>query len=221
MLSNLKYLVKSNVFHISQTRCVSGYLQNVNKVCKSKLTLLQNKLDSVTLPERFKGTIVEKWAKFWKEIFTDYREVVTENYSSARKNPKRTLVILTTSGFVTYCFKTNPDESNFREQLISYENELSLVGEPVQNPVTDKHFLFIESCYNAGLVRRLSFGVFSVMWIDNYDKACGLYKSSCSYLKPRYLTFYERIIDVGFLNKWWWISNVMTDYDVNPNQWNE
>lgn len=219
MLSNVKYRAKNTVLYVSQTRCVSGYLQNVNKVYKSKLTLLQNKLDSMTLPERFKGTIVEKWAKFWKDILIDYREVVTENYSSARKNPKRTLAIFTTLGFVTYCFKTNPDESSFREQLINYGNELGLVGEPTRNPITDKHFVFLESCYNAGLVRRLSFGAFSVMWIDNYNKACGLYKTNCSYLKPRYVTFYERIVDVGFLNKWWWLSNVMTDYDVNPNEW--
>lgn len=221
MLSNLKYLTKSKVFYVSQSRCVSGYLQNVNKMYKAKLTLVQNKLDSVTLPERFKGTIVEKWAKFWKDLCVDYREVVTENYSSARNNPKRTLMVFTTLGLVTYCFKTNPDEFSFREQLINYANELSLVGELARNPVTDEHFLFIESCYNAGLVRRLSCGAFSVMWIDNYDKACAVYKSSCSYLKPRYLTFYERIIDVGFLNKWWWISNVMADYDVNPDEWNK
>lgn len=221
MFINLKYLTKSNVFYVSQTRCVSGYLQNVNDACKSKLTLVKNKLDSLTLPERFKGTVVEKWAKFWKDLLIDYREVINENYDSAQKNPKRTLLVLTTLGFVAYCFKTNPDESSFREQLIAYSNELSLVGQPTQNPVTDNHLLFLESCYNAGLVRRLSFGAFSVIWIDNYNKVLGLYKSNCSYLKPRYVTFYERIVDVGFINKWWVISNKMKDYDINPNEWNE
>lgn len=58
------------------------------------------------------------------------------------------------------------------------------------------------------------------MWIDNYDKDCFLYKTVCPYLKPRYLTFHERIIDVGALDKWWVLETKMKDYDVNESEFN-
>lgn len=62
---------------------------------------------------------------------------------------------------------------------------------------------------------RLSVGFFSFLWIDNYSKACGVFKSQCEYLKPRYVTFPERVQDVGFLGRWWRIEQLMESFDIN------
>lgn len=66
---------------------------------------------------------------------------------------------------------------------------------------------------------RLSIGFFSFLWVDNYSKVCGVFKSRCDYLKPRYLTFHERIMDVGFAGQWWVINKKMEEFDINPNEW--
>ena len=58
-----------------------------------------------------------------------------------------------------------------------------------------------------------------MMWIDNYSKSCSLYKTQCSYLKPRYLTFYKRIVDVGFVGCWWNLYYLMEEFDINPKEW--
>lgn len=183
------------------------------------LNIIKTKFDSITLPERFKGTVVEKWTLYWKELYTDYYEVFRETVSNAKNNPKRTIVYLMFSGFLVYCNKTNPTETSYRDALLSASNDLLLVSKQVRNPTSDDHLIFVESCYNAGLIRNFSFGIFSVMWIDDYDSAVALYKANCSYLQPQYLTMYQRIIDVGFLGRWWFIENKMKDYDVNPSEW--
>lgn len=89
------------------------------------------------------------------------------------------------------------------------------VGEPIRNPVSVQHIKWLEQCYNEGLIRRLNLGILSLIWLDNYDRDCYIYKAVCPYLKPRYVTFYERIVDVGFLERWWLLERKMKDYDIN------
>lgn len=191
----------------------------LNEAYVKRFDSLKTKINNIQLPERFKGTVVERWSAYWKELLTDYYEVARETGASAREHPQKSFFYLVCFGFVIYLNKTNPTETKFRDALLTASNELMLVSKQIRNPQSDKHLIFVESCYNAGLVRNFSFGIFSVMWIDDYDKAVGLYKASCSYLQPQYLTLYKRVIDVGFLNKWWFIDNKMKDFDINPDEW--
>ena len=34
-----------------------------------------------------------------------------------------------------------------------------------------------------------------------------------------YLDFYDRIVDVGWLGKWWILEEKMKDRDINPEEW--
>lgn len=92
------------------------------------------------------------------------------------------------------------------------------VGETIRNEISVQHVQILEKCYNEGIVRRFSIGILSIIWLDNYDKDCSLYKAVCPYLKPRYLNFYERIIDIGFLDRWWILDRKMIDYDINAKE---
>lgn len=92
------------------------------------------------------------------------------------------------------------------------------VGESVRNPVAVKHIKFLEKCYNENVVRYMNLGILSFIWVDDYDNTCANYRATCSYLRPRYMTFYQRIIDVGFLNRWWISEEKMRDYDVNEEE---
>lgn len=114
-----------------------------------------------------------------------------------------------------YLNKYNPDESSFREYLLQNSTKLVQIAEPIRNPISENHVKWLEQCYNEGVIRRLNLGIISIIWIDNYDKMCSLYKTVCPYLRPRYITFHERIADVGCLGKWWILENKMIDYDVN------
>lgn len=95
------------------------------------------------------------------------------------------------------------------------------MGESVRNPVAVKHIKFLEKCYNENVVRYMNLGILSFIWVDDYDNTCANYRATCSYLRPRYMTFYQRIIDVGFLNRWWISEEKMRDYDVNEEEFKD
>lgn len=89
------------------------------------------------------------------------------------------------------------------------------VGRFIRNPVTENYVTWVEQCFNEGIVRRLNLGIVSFMWLDNFDRATAVYKATCPYLKPRFVTFYQRIIDIGFMDRWWFLEEKMNDYDIN------
>lgn len=171
------------------------------------------------VPNKVKGTVIEKWIKYWEGLINDYVEVFRDTVQESKNKPFKTGAIVATGSFLTFAMYNNPTEQEFRDSLLQYQNLFGLVGKPVRNPSADVYLKNLENSYNFGLIRRLSLGVCCLMWIDNYDEALGIYKAQCEYLKPKYLTFYERIIDFGFLNKFWVLEKSMEDYDVNPNEW--
>ncbi|KAK6620361.1 hypothetical protein RUM44_006762 [Polyplax serrata] len=171
------------------------------------------------VPEKAKGTVVEKWIKYWEGLINDYVEVFRDTLHEGRTKPYKTAAIAAAGSFFTYAVYNNPTEQDYRDGVIYYQNLFGLVGKSVRNPGADVYLKTLEKAFNHKLIRRLSLGICCFMWIDNYDNALGIYKSQCEYLKPRYTNFHERIIDFGFLNKFWMLDRKMEDYDVNPNEW--
>lgn len=119
-----------------------------------------------------------------------------------------------------YCFKNNPDECSYREDLLTNEMKLSQVGRSMRNPESIKHVTLMKDCINTNTLRRFSLGIFSIMWIDNSSNNCKSYKCTCNYLKPQIINLHERIADVGFINKWWILDRKMIDYDINNDEFN-
>uniref|UniRef100_A0A1Q3FDL1 Mitochondrial import inner membrane translocase subunit Tim29 n=1 Tax=Culex tarsalis TaxID=7177 RepID=A0A1Q3FDL1_CULTA len=182
---------------------------------KQKRSDLLARLEALEVPEKYKGTIWEKWAKYWKNLIIDYKEMIVDTGRTMRQRPVRSGIYLSLLGATYYCGVNNPDERDFIERFRHYGNELSLVHPASQNPEATRHILFLQRCYNEGIVRRLSLGVVSFIWVDNYDRAVAVYKAICPYLQPRYMTFHERVVDIGFNNRWWLLERKMVDYDVN------
>ncbi|XP_027237089.1 mitochondrial import inner membrane translocase subunit Tim29 [Penaeus vannamei] len=173
----------------------------------------------VRLPEKWKGGYIEKWGNYWVGVAQDYKEVAVDVVKDTYKYPVKAAFYYSLIGGTLYAFNTNPDERDFQSTLQTYMNESAMLSESIRNPEVDAHFQYLVDCYNHGLVRRLSIGLFSFLWVDNYSKVCGVFKSRCDYLKPRYLTFHERIMDIGFLGQWWVIDKKMEEFDINPNEW--
>uniref|UniRef100_A0A1B6H264 Mitochondrial import inner membrane translocase subunit Tim29 n=1 Tax=Cuerna arida TaxID=1464854 RepID=A0A1B6H264_9HEMI len=173
----------------------------------------------VGLSGKVKSTVLEKWGTYWKDLIKDYTDVLKDTIEDSKKYPRKTLGILSLFGFVFLSCKTNPDDISYRENVLKCSNDVLLVGKAIRNPNTDQFLTAVENCYNLGVIRRLSFGIISVMWIDNYSSELGIFKAECSYLKPQYLTFSSRLIDIGFFGKWWKLEKIMKDYDINHEEW--
>lgn len=112
-------------------------------------------------------------------------------------------------------YKTNPTYLTFTEQLKSSQNKITLVYEDSQNHNSVTYLKYVEKRRNTDQLRVTSFGIFSILWVDDYASELSTPDATCKYLKPALKTFHERIIDVGFFGKWWNIEEQMKDYDIN------
>lgn len=70
------------------------------------------------IAEKVKGTILENWFKFWKNVFIDYREMIKDVRADIKQKPVKTALLLTGFGSLTLCSKLNPNEASFRANYI-------------------------------------------------------------------------------------------------------
>lgn len=199
-----------------KNQLIQSYSSSGAESVKSKLTTFTNNY-KLEVPERFKGTIVEKWMLYWRNLLIDYRDVFIDIGKQSKARPIRTAIYAGAAAAIYSSINRNPTETDFLDNLRKCTHDMMVVSENCHNPVSAQYVRFLERCYNEGIIRRLNLGVCSLLWLDNYDKALGLYKTTCTYLQPEYLAWHTRIIDVGFWNVWWQLQKKMTDYDVNEN----
>lgn len=119
---------------------------------------------------------------------------------------------------VWYAIRTNPDAKSYYETLVETTDDVILVSKANLNPRAEQRLQFIRQAYNEGVVRHMSLGVCSIMWLGNFHPDCGIYPSQCDYLKPGIINFHKRIVDIGFIGYWWNINRYMIDYDINPSE---
>lgn len=190
--------------------------RQITQAFKTRLdTIEQSISNKFVFPEKYKGTIYEKWARYWQQLGIDYKDVFVNLAQQSKEKPILASIYCTTGIGLYYCVKNNPSEEDFRMQLRNCNAEAVMVHESCLNPTSVEYVKFIEKCYNEGTIRHLSLGFVSFLWLDNYDRDASLYKAICKYTEPQYLKFHERVIDVGFWNRWWNLRKKMTDFDVN------
>lgn len=198
------------------------------------LKTISTKLPSLQLPEKLKGTIVERWANYWKGLARDYKgkqlysynfnfkmifvfilEVAVDSYKSIRSNPMKSTVYGSFGVFLYGCCKTNPSYREFTEQLKKSEQLIALVMPDSQNPKSAEYVKMLVRSQNNDTLRITSLGFFSIMWLDDNASVLSTYGAKCDYLQPEFESFHERIIDIGWLNNWWNLEKQLKDYDVN------
>ncbi|XP_045465593.1 mitochondrial import inner membrane translocase subunit Tim29 [Harmonia axyridis] len=177
--------------------------------------IMRKVINPVSIQQKIKGTIWEKWMFYWKSVIKDYKDVAIGLKEEAKQKPIKAAAITTGIAFASICAKTNPDLKSFRSKQIQSVIDLSLVPSTVANPTSLEHLKYLEKCFNADLIRHRSFGLFSLIWVDTSSDKCKNYESTCDYTNWRYINFHKQITDVGFLGIWWVISRKMLDYDIN------
>lgn len=70
------------------------------------------------LAGKVKDTIFENWFKFWRNVFTDYKEMLKDVRTDLKEKPAKTTLLLTGLCFFVVSAKSNPNEANFRANHI-------------------------------------------------------------------------------------------------------
>lgn len=190
--------------------------RQITQAFKTRLETIETTISSkFVFPEKYKGTIYEKWARYWQHLGIDYKDVFVNVVQQAKEKPLLASIYGAAGVGFYYCVQNNPSEEDFQMQLRNYNAEAVMVHESCLNETSVEYVKFVEKCYNQGILRYMSLGFISVLWLDNYDSNAALYKAVCTYTEPQYLTFHQRVIDVGFWNRWWNLRRKMKDFDVN------
>ncbi|EHB12944.1 hypothetical protein GW7_13285 [Heterocephalus glaber] len=69
-----------------------------------------------------------------------------------------------------------------------------------------------------GCLRHVNLGLFSLLYEAPFDGQASLYRARCRYLQPRWVDFPGRILDVGFVGRWWVLGARMRDCDINHDE---
>lgn len=182
----------------------------------NRVASIRARIDTTfSLPERFKGTFVEKLTNYWKGLLTDYKDVAVGVVKEGINKPKKALFYGVTGYTIYICSQRNPSEEDFTRQFRLATNEMILVHPSMQNPKSDSYIRRIQGNINQNRLRFLSLGICTLMWEDLYDSDDCTYPAICEYTKVSFWSIPERVIDVGFWNKFWRLEYELYNYDVN------
>ncbi|PZC84031.1 mitochondrial import inner membrane translocase subunit Tim29 [Helicoverpa armigera] len=177
--------------------------------------IISNLKNKIKFPEKLQGKILNKWAVYWKNIFGDYRQMLVDLRTDIQDEPLRAMKWTVGLGTLYVLSMRNPSELDFKDHLKRINNETVMVSPDCLNPKTVKHLWYLDTCYNQGVIRYKSLGIFSLMYTTDLNDSCDLYKAQCSYLQPTFTSWPSRIIDVGIMGQWWNLYIKTHNYDVN------
>lgn len=199
-------------------RLAGSVRQRISLSIQSRIDSTKQRISAkFSLPEKYKGTIVENWSRYWSQLFIDYGEVIGGVGTTIRTKPIKSAFYAATGTGLYFCAKNNPSPVDFMIQLRNLNGDLLVVDPKCHNPESAEYLKFLERSLNRGLIRNLNLGVCSLMWLADYDQQLSLFKATCSYTGIEYSKFPDRVIDVGFWGRWWNLHNKMIDYDVVDN----
>jgi hypothetical protein len=170
---------------------------------------------------KLQAGVLGKIGRYFKNIYKDYETVAIETWADMRAKKLKSAIYLSILGTSGYLIATNPSEPSFYEQLTCNTNELLMVGNPIRNVHSDSHMQKLSRYHNQRRLRRFTFCVCCVMWVDNFDAQVDLYEAQCKHLKVGWLDWQERIVDVGVAGRWLYLDRAMRDYDINPEEWED
>lgn len=155
-------------------------------------------------------------------IVEDYKSVAKEALQDARERPiKAALVTCSLAGAVT-AVRLRPSFEDYCAQLVTSSVAVESLSESIRSPVTFDYLHRVKQLHSRSYLRYMNLGLVALIWRhDNPSYLC-TYEAVCPHLRPDWRTFLQtRIVDVGLLGHWLDLEACMTDYDVNPSEWNE
>lgn len=162
--------------------------------------------------ERLRNSKAGVWCR---SLLSDYKEACKEIVVGARDRPLEASVYMGLLGGAYACFITKPDQLSFQVALVDRSNRLALLSPWIRNANSDVHVQNLVKLKNQGCLRHLSLGLFSLVYSAEYDHDSALYEARCSNLSVPWRELPERVLDVGFVGRWWILEKKMEDFDVN------
>ncbi|XP_066129792.1 mitochondrial import inner membrane translocase subunit Tim29 [Saccopteryx bilineata] len=155
------------------------------------------------------------WAR---ALLRDYAEACGDAAAAARTRPGRAAVYLGLLGGTAACCALAPSEAAFEEALLDASGTLLLLTPATRNRDSEAYVQQLLWLRGRGRLRHVNLGLCSLVYEAPYDAQASLYQARCRYLQPRLVEFPDRILDVGFVGRWWVLGARMHDCDINDEE---
>ncbi|XP_055049469.2 mitochondrial import inner membrane translocase subunit Tim29 [Misgurnus anguillicaudatus] len=170
-----------------------------------------------------KGTrwqrLINSRAGAWcRGLLSDYKEACREVVLGARERPLKASVYIGLLGGFYACYCTNPDDASFETSLLETSNRLALLSPWIRNGTSDGHVQSLMKLRNEGRLRYASVGFASLTYYADNDPVSSLYEAQCSVMSVPWAELPKRVLDVGFVGRWWVLHHKMKDYDINEEE---
>lgn len=152
------------------------------------------------------------WAR---SLLQDYAEACKDAAAAARGPPGRAAVYLGLLGGAAACCSLAPSEAAFEEALLDASGTLLLLAPATRNRDSEAFVQRLLWLRGRGCLHHVSLGLCSLVYEAPFDAQASLYQARCRYLQPRWTDVPDRILDVGFVGRWWVLGARMRDCDIN------
>lgn len=153
-----------------------------------------------------------------RSLASDYKEACREVVVGAWERPVKASAYAALLGGAWACFQTKPDQSSFEAALLDRSCQLGLLSPWIRNATSDGHVQSLMKLRNEGRLRHVSLGLLTLVYRSDYDPGVTLYEAQCSNLSAPWRELPQRVLDVGFVGRWWILDSKMKDYDVNDDE---
>ena len=155
------------------------------------------------------------------DIVRDYKQTFIDTFKYAKRKPFLASVQLTTLGFTIFASKLNPNMESYHEQLLDASNKHSLVSDLIRNKVSSERLKCLMKYRSEDRLKISNFLIMSIVTLQMYPDGFDSYDRHCNTLHSRWLHLRDwksRIVDYGFLNRWYMLEKMMMNYDVNDDE---
>ncbi|XP_012665665.1 mitochondrial import inner membrane translocase subunit Tim29 [Otolemur garnettii] len=161
------------------------------------------------------------WARLgaWaRALLRDYAEACGDAAAAARARPGRAAVYVGLLGGGAVCCALAPSDTAFEEALLDASGALLLLAPATRNRNSEAYVQRLLWLRGRGCLRHVNLGLCSLVYEAPFDAQASLYQARCRYLQPRWTDFPGRILDVGFVGRWWVLEARMRDCDINDEE---
>ncbi|XP_066929015.1 mitochondrial import inner membrane translocase subunit Tim29-like [Clytia hemisphaerica] len=157
------------------------------------------------------------------DMYRDYTQALKDTVGVIKEKPIKCTVYGTLLTLSVYCNHRNPDMGSYRQSLLDASNEHTLLSDSIRNKKSADEVKKLMKYVAEDRLQLIHFGVFSVILLNDHSKYHDAYDKHCSTIQSRWIyidEWKERIKDVGFLDKWYFLERNMIDFDVNEDEFN-
>ncbi|XP_067930334.1 mitochondrial import inner membrane translocase subunit Tim29-like [Watersipora subatra] len=166
-----------------------------------------------------KESIKTKIGSYFKRMYADYKFSATETVNLFKEKPIRMSFYTTVAAVTGYFFAHNPSMQDYEAHLATMTCDLAEVSSTLRNEEKSAQIQTLINYSSHGRLRRFTLGVCCFIWVSDYPKYVDLYEAHCKEVQMTWREFPNYIVDIGFLNRWLWSEQYITDFDINPKEW--